>query len=116
MVLSQNSIMFTRILLVAFALEQTAAVRFQPIDWEKLEHIEHAPVHLEMKTFTEDGLDVTGAIMREGEKDAAEMDADRIAMDKEFKRIRNSYENGPEIKLHDLVKYTPKVKKMDISL
>ncbi len=105
-------------LFLRIAVLKTVAfgIRFQPIEWEKAEHIADKPVHLVEKVFTEDGFDPAKAILEEGERDAQEMEVDRIAMDKEFERIRDSALRGPEISLKNIAQYAPRVKKLDVSL
>jgi len=44
------------------------------------------------------------------------MEADRIAMDKEFERIRDTAFKGPEINLKNIAQYAPRVKKLDVSI
>ena len=100
------------------ALLKTVAlgVVFHPIEWEKSEHVSDQPVHLVEKVFSADGFDPAKAILDEGERDAKEMEADRIAMDKEFERIRDTAFRGPEINLKNIAQYAPRVKKLDVSI
>lgn len=106
-------------LFLRIALLKTVAlgVVFRPIEWEKSEHVaENKAVNLVEKVFTAEGFDPAKAILEEGERDAKEMEADRIAMDKEFERIRDTALRGPEINLKNIAQYAPRVKKLDVSL
>lgn len=105
-------------LFLRIAILKTVAlgVVFHPIEWEKTEHAEDKPINLVEKVFTADGFDPAKAILEEGERDAQEMEADRIAMDKEFERIRDTAFKGPEINLKNIAQYAPRVKKLDVSI
>ncbi len=105
-------------LFLRIALLKTAVlgINFHPIEWEKYEHIADKPVHLVEKVFTENGFDPAKAIIAEGEKDTTEMEADRVAMDKEFERIHDLAIRGPAINLKNIAQYAPRVTKLDVSI
>jgi len=107
--------MVTRLAFVFVAAHQVTGMNFHTIDVDALERTTPLPIHLENKVFTEDGLDVTHDLMAEASREEADLEAGKAAMDNEFDKIRNSAFNGVEMKLQDLVKYTPKLRKIDIN-
>lgn len=113
-----NKAIITMSLFLRIALLKTAVIgiNFHPIEWEKYEHIADRPVHLVEKVFTDDGFDPAKAILAEGERDASEMEAKRVAMDKEFERIRDLATSGPKINIKNIAQYAPRVTKLDVSI
>jgi hypothetical protein len=107
--------MFVRIPLVFAAVQAVVGMNFHSIDVDEVERHRPKPVTLESKVFTEDGLDVSKEILAEAAREEAALDAGKVAMDNEFEKIKNTAENGAELKLKDLIKYTPKLRKIDVS-
>lgn len=108
--------MYTRIFVVALAGVQTSlAIRgYAPLDYENFAIPIDGPVELENKVFTTDGFDPAAELIKESELEAKEFTEGKEKMDKEFKEIENRAHHEGPVKLSDLKKYTPHIKKLEI--